>query len=401
MKNIMLSSFQFMLMASAVVAQPYDNQNFQVMPESAQQFAVYHQKISPTCPLAPSHKIQTSSSVSMGVWAPYATQPSFPVCPNTRAGMLEAVLAGYTDDTPYDGAAYLTAHNAHANEEDGWTYRQQTHNIVSQFKLGVRGFMVDIYRSHNDIVLCHEPNGYSQFTAEQADSDVTRCLVTRMSKASTLSLRLKPFRETLADIKSLLDQNPREIITLFLENHISRASDALVIEMMRELGLDRYVYNKPKDGGWPTLGEMRKNNQRLVVFDDQNNPAFMPVSEYQETQYNLNRYPHCEMRNHAVNPKPEHPRDEAGTKKLFCLNHFYSLSGWKNGLMPFSDGYNEVNSFKRIMARVLECNKRSAFLPTFIALDYVEVGDGLEVVTHLNEQHKLRSSHPGAVYKVN
>ncbi|MCF8178883.1 MAG: hypothetical protein K9J74_10280, partial [Sulfuritalea sp.] len=48
-------------------------------------------------------------------------------------------------DRRYDQVAFLTAHNAFANEEEGWKYHQQSKSILNQLRYGVRGFMLDVH----------------------------------------------------------------------------------------------------------------------------------------------------------------------------------------------------------------------------------------------------------------
>lgn len=77
-----------------------------------------------------------------------------------------------------------------------------------------------------------------------------------------------PLRDLLAAVKTFLDANRGEVVTLLLTNDDGITSAAFG-DVFRAVGLDRYAFAadpKLKLDGWPTLGRMIETGKRLVVF---------------------------------------------------------------------------------------------------------------------------------------
>uniref|UniRef100_I1LHD7 Phosphatidylinositol-specific phospholipase C X domain-containing protein n=1 Tax=Glycine max TaxID=3847 RepID=I1LHD7_SOYBN len=148
--------------------------------------------------------------------------------------------------------SWLTTHNSYAlagarsatgsvivapmNQED---------KVDEQLKNGVRGFMLDMYDFQNDIWLCHSfQSKCFNFTAFQ------------------------PAINVLKDMRTFLDGNPSEIITIFIEDYVTAPQG--LTKVLRDSGLSKYMFpvsRMPKNGeDWPTVDDMVQKNQRLVVF---------------------------------------------------------------------------------------------------------------------------------------
>lgn len=72
----------------------------------------------------------------------------------------------------------------------------------------------------------------------------------------------------LKEIFTFLDANPSEIVTIFIEDYVTSPSG--LSKVFDAAGLKKYLFpiaRMPTDGkDWPTVDDMAKNNQRLVVF---------------------------------------------------------------------------------------------------------------------------------------
>ena len=72
----------------------------------------------------------------------------------------------------------------------------------------------------------------------------------------------------LKEIQTFLEANPSEIITIFIEDYV--VSPQGLTKVFNASGLSKYwfpVSKMPKNGGdWPTVDDMVKQNERLVVF---------------------------------------------------------------------------------------------------------------------------------------
>ncbi|KAI3500435.1 hypothetical protein L1887_36256 [Cichorium endivia] len=153
---------------------------------------------------------------------------------------------------PFNRYTWLTTHNSFAvsgtksptggpvlgpaNQED---------SVTSQLQNGVRGLMLDMYDFMNDIWLCHSFGGQCyNITAYQ------------------------PAINVLREIEKFLKANPSEIITIFIEDYVSSSNG--LTKVFNAAGLSKYMFpvnRMPKNGGdWPTITDMVKQNQRLIVF---------------------------------------------------------------------------------------------------------------------------------------
>lgn len=72
----------------------------------------------------------------------------------------------------------------------------------------------------------------------------------------------------LREIQKFLEENPSEIITIFIEDYVT-SEDGLT-KVFNASGLSKYMFplnRMPKEGGeWPIITDMISRNQRLIVF---------------------------------------------------------------------------------------------------------------------------------------
>ncbi len=280
--------------------------------------------------------------------------------------------AMYPDERHYNEVCWLTAHNAFANAADGWVYAQQRLSLEDQFEYGVRSFMVDLHWEIDSsgierVALCHEGIRIKQIASSLG---IPSCYT---SSALRVFKYHDPAIHFFEHVRKWLDKDPSAIITIHIESHLDegRASAALS-SILEETGLLSFIYEPYMCDYWPTLGELRKINKRLILFSDNPADGSIFVNHYLETEYNLSRYASCEMR--------EEQRAPSGSqRRLFLLNHFYSLSALAD--------YEAVNAVNNIINRMEQCYQQQKRLPNFIAVDFVEQGQeggARELISQLN-----------------
>lgn len=153
---------------------------------------------------------------------------------------------------PFNRYSWLTTHNsfslAGSTSATGSTILAPTNQedtVTNQLKNGVRGLMLDMYDFENDVWLCHSFGGKCY--------NVTA---------------FQPAINVLKEIQAFLEQNPTEIITIFIEDYVHAPRG--LTKVFNASGLSKYwfpVSRMPKNGGdWPTVDDMVQKNQRLVVF---------------------------------------------------------------------------------------------------------------------------------------
>ncbi len=244
----------------------------------------------------------------------------------------------------YNEVAYLTTHNAFNSDQDGLLFPNQTYNIASQLNDGVRGLMIDVYDFFGT------PTAYH----------------------SVFALGTIPLSNIFNDIKTFLDNNPNEVVTIILECYVT-AND--IEGEINQAGLSNYLY--AHNTTWPTLQNMIDNDNRLVIFTDVDDASssqdwYHYVWDYAvETHYsvgNINDFTCDFNRGDPLND-------------LFIFNHFVTDATLGYGLYTES---NDVNSNPFFITRALDCQTQTNKFPNFVTVDYYELGDGLAVVDQLN-----------------
>ena len=244
----------------------------------------------------------------------------------------------------YNEVAYLTTHNAFNSDQDGLLFPNQTYNIASQLNDGVRSLMIDVYDHFGT------PTAYH----------------------SVFALGTIPLSDIFNDIKTFLDNNPNEIITIILECYVT--SNEIENEI-NQSGLSNYLY--AHNSAWPTLQNMIDNDNRLVIFSDVDDASSLQnwyhyVWDYAvETHYSVGT-----INNFTCDFNRGDPLND-----LFIFNHFVTDATLGYGLYNES---NDVNANPFFITRALDCQTQTNKFPNFITVDYYELGDGLDVVDELN-----------------
>jgi len=244
----------------------------------------------------------------------------------------------------YNEVAYLTTHNAFNSDEDGLLFPNQTYNIASQLNDGVRGLMIDVYDHFGT------PTAYH----------------------SVFMLGTIPLSNIFNDIKTFLDNNPNEVVTIILECYVT--SNDIESEI-NQSGLSNYLYTH--NSVWPTLQNMIDNDNRLVILSDVNDASssqnwYHYVWDYAvETHYSVDN-----INDFTCDFNRGDPAND-----LFIFNHFVTDANLGYGLYTES---NNVNANTFFINRALDCQNQTNKFPNFVTLDYYELGDGLTVVDELN-----------------
>jgi hypothetical protein len=123
-------------------------------------------------------------------------------------------------------------------------------------------------------------------------------------------------------------------------------------------------------GTWPTLAEMISANTRLVVTAEQGGP---PPAWYQHVWDLSWDTPYTFMSIDAFNCDPNRGNPN---NPLFLVNHWVNT----DANLPDPNAAAAANAFDVLMARVDDCPR----LPTFLAVDFYDMGDLFDAVATLN-----------------
>jgi hypothetical protein len=244
----------------------------------------------------------------------------------------------------YNKVAYLTTHNAFNSAEDNFSFPNQNYNITTQLNDGVRGLMIDVYDLFGTPTVYH----------------------------GSWLLGSSPLIDFLNEIKTFMDNNPNEIITIIFECYTN--ADEIENDFVQS-GLINYVYSHPLGSSWPTLQTMINNNTRLVVLTDvddanQSQTWYHYMWDYSvETHYSASTSNDfsCDFnRGDSIND-------------LFIFNHFITTATGGSE----SDALI-VNANPYFYNRIVQCWQEKQKFPNFITVDFYEQGDCFALINQIN-----------------
>jgi len=281
-------------------------------------------------------------------------------------------------------------HNAFASTQAGFLVAQHRACIPGALLKGVRAFMMDVHLSRaGDIVLCH-----------------VSCALGSVSLGETLDV----FREFLAS-------NPREVVTIFWElgydmrvnpstadtsllrqklNHTMHSSQLVAFAHVQQLLLSanttggsaapEQIARWPE---WPTLRTMISRGKRLVIFTDclycdNNNDGWENYMHSHVVQTSFKMWDITSLDRACTVGNGWHE-----SRMLVVVNHFTALgalgmSGATFGKHSAINFFANINNNPFFAQRILSCMEDLYVFPSFIAVDFWESSDVLEVTNMIN-----------------
>ncbi|KAJ7266858.1 PLC-like phosphodiesterase [Mycena haematopus] len=279
------------------------------------------------------------------------------------------VCNGHTElcGRSYGNVTFVGSHDSFANSEDPLALaRDQEVDIPSQLNLGVRLLQAQSHISDGVLHFCHT-------SCDLFDGG--------------------PVVDYLKTVKTFLDANPNEVLTLLFTNPEGQSPLNVWKPLFDEAGISDLAFVPPslpvKQSDWPTLGDMIDTNKRVVVFLDANAdgadsvPFIMP--EFQmiwETPFSQtdDTFP-CSI--------------DRISGPLADIDHMYMINHSLNkNIIPFiGDGVlisdpidaPRINGADSINAHVAGCAPLGGNRnPSFVLIDYVNLGDAFAAVNQLN-----------------
>ena len=298
---------------------------------------------------------------------------------------------GSTDlcDRPLDEVVFACAHNAMgAADVPGWMFPNHQVGIGSQLRDGIRAFMLDVYSGVpvGNVVKTDMEEGEAaraklepSLGAEGLDAalrirerliggdESQRDLYLCHGFCELGSSRLVP---VLVQFRDFLVLNPGEVIIIIFEDTVAPSA---VAESFEESGLVNLVYRGTVTPPWPTLGEMVRTNQRVLVLAENHSegvPWYHPAFEVcQETPYHFS----------SPDDFTCGPNRGGETGSLMLMNHWVTTPPTS---LPSIAA--RVNAHDFLMERVETFRQERGRTPNIIAVDFYQTGDLIEVVRELN-----------------
>ncbi|KAM3286211.1 PI-PLC X domain-containing protein [Capsicum chacoense] len=255
---------------------------------------------------------------------------------------------------PFNKYSWLTTHNSFAisgskstTGSDILAPTNQEDTVTNQLQNGIRGLMLDMYDFNNDIWLCHSFGGKCY--------NVTA---------------FQPAINTLREIQGFLERNPSEIVTIFIEDYVS--SPMGLSKVFNASGLNKYwfpVSRMPKRGGdWPTVDDMVKQNQRLVVFTSKSSKEASEGIAYEWRYVVENQYGNGGMNVGSCGSRSESSVLSTSSVSLVLQNYFPDNPNKTESCMDNS---------APLVAMTKTCFQAAGNRwPNFIAVDFYQKSDG-------------------------
>ena len=247
----------------------------------------------------------------------------------------------------------------------------QNVNSTAQLTAGVRLLTAQVHNNNGSWHLCH-----------------TSC---SLLDAGTLSA-------WLSEIKTWMDANPHDVVTILLVNS-DNASAADLNSEFEAANITSYAYTPPSTTTalttWPTLQELISNSTRLVTFVASLDPSSNTVAPYLLDEFTFifeNPYSVTTLSNFScVADRPPIVQGQTTTAissgRLPLVNHFldknigFGIDTPDTGNITTTNGKTGTGSLGQAAS---DCSALYGKAPTFLLVDFFDEGSTISIVNSLN-----------------
>lgn len=338
-----------------------------------------------------------AGAVALALFTLWAGRPPA----NDVAGAVGGAVAGTGEvcnghaelcDRRFDEVSYVATHNSMSVAgKRGWFLAEQGLDIVPQLDFGTRALLIDVWygvdagggrtrtaaRSYEEaLAVANEELGPEIVNSALRVMDALAPGEPGGEEALYMCHGLcetgsTPLDTTLADIRSWLATNPDEVLTIFIEDHVD--ADDIAAEVIGA-GLEDYLFTPVEGEPFPTLGDMIRSGRRLVVMLESGDgrPEFpWLVNGFDFVQETPFTFPTVE----SFSCEPNRGVPDA---PLFQINH------WLSGFSELVSSARTVNAADVLGPRAVACAEERGLQPTFVAVNFADIGDVVAVVDELN-----------------
>jgi hypothetical protein len=295
-------------------------------------------------------------------------------------------------DRPYSEVAFPATHNAmSAADQPGWFLAEQPTTMVQSLDDGIRVFLIDTWYgqpTESGGVITAERSlarAQSELTSGKAQeiSPAMQRTINRLRGEQTLGpvevfmchtlceLGATSLTEQLDGLKAWMDSHPREVVTVFIQDATTPQDTAEVFE---QAGLADLAYVHQPGAQWPTLQQMIDSGKRLVVL--------------MENESGGTRYPYLQQGFDLVQDTgytyatvddfdcaPNRGRKDA---QILLVNH------WLSSFTRLVSNAQKANAEDILGTRVRSCQAEREMMPNYVAVNWYDQGDLMQVVDDLN-----------------
>ena len=304
-----------------------------------------------------------SSSVLTARNASYACNNSPDLCARSYSNITH--LGAH--DSPFVANGSSSTNNLISFTDAG----NQDVNSTAQLAAGVRLLSAQVHSSNGEWHLCH-----------------TSCSLLDAGLLSTW----------LAGIKSWMDANPHDVVTLLLVNS-DNASGEDIQKEYETAQITQYAYSPPSSTTalttWPTLQDMISNNTRLVTFvaslsSSSNTAVPYLLDEFTfvfENPFNVTSLSNFSCTADRPASLQGQTSEAVSSGRLSLVNHFLDTNTGFGIQVPDTGNITTTNGIKgtgSLGEASDTCTTTYGKKPNFLLVDYFSRGSALEVVDGLN-----------------
>jgi hypothetical protein len=304
-------------------------------------------------------------------------------------------------NTRYNQIRCLTAHNAFSNPNRGYStsdpiFTNQRISITSQLTFGVRALMLDVYWQNDP-----QKPYYNQVV----------CAHSNLIIRPEYDIR---FQSILDEITTWMQkpENKNEVVTLFFEDYVDGHHNILAQQLRStKLWFDNAQCESAAIEGWPTLGDMCHNNQRLVAFVEKtplqkqkesfDDPKkliphtydYVVETTYGEDSTNIDNWSNNRSSSAPLDGPAKFQKTDTKTRiikristenSLALVNHFKTFPNWQSS--DYKGKINHISFLQKHIDYYIWNNHR---VPNFLALDFVDVGGSKEALDYLGTKQPM------------
>lgn len=290
---------------------------------------------------------------------------------------------------------FAGTHNSmSAADASGWFIANQRHDIAQQLQDGIRLFLIDphwgIQGADGKVRTDFEAEGRDRNKVVKALPPATLAAATRLAGRigiraegggekqvflchTVCELGATKMVDSLDDIHRFLDDNPGEVVILFIEPYVSpQAIESVFKEADR---LDQMAAVLDRNAPLPTLGELVRTNKRVIVLTEHDADGSVPwyldgFSFVQDTPLGVTKPEELSCK--LNRGEPDSP--------LLMLNQ------WADLFPPRRAANAPFQTHKELITHAHECARKRGLPVGMIAVDHYDVGDLVPAVAELNRE---------------
>ncbi|KAJ6562965.1 PLC-like phosphodiesterase [Mycena sp. CBHHK59/15] len=275
----------------------------------------------------------------------------------------------------YSNVTYIGSHDSFAFSEDPFALaRDQEVDIPTQLGLGIRLLQAQAHMNDGVLHFCH-----------------TSCAL--FDGGAVV--------DYLKNVKTFLDANPNEVLTLLFTNPEGASVSTVWKPAFDDAGISDIAFVPPslpvKQSDWPTLGSMIDTGKRVVVFLDAGAdgadtvdfilPEFAMIWETPFSVTNAS-FPCSINRIHGPLGAADH---------MYMINHSLNTN-----IIPIGSGViisdplqaPTTNGVSSILANAAGCTPLGAGrAPSFVLIDFVNLGNAFAAADQLNGLSAMNSTN--------